>query len=238
MARGTTLVRLLDLYRAECRLSLNPAHNSQSRDAQVNHLQRVQDWLWSDFDWPILTVERYLEVQNGQRYYDPPTDVRIDRVLSLAIKRDDAYFPMAAGIDDCHYAAFDSEKDERQWPPRRWKISEQEQIEIWPIPDSDYSATSQEGRIKIRGVRNLKPLVEDGDRADLDDRLVVLFCAAEYLAGTGAKDAQLKQSQAMAHYGKLRGAQTPRKKYGMFTGPQADRPVQRVPIAVYNKPAS
>ena len=62
MARGTTLLRLLDLYRAECRLSLNPAHNSGARDTQVSHIQRVQNWLWSDFDWPILLVERFLEI--------------------------------------------------------------------------------------------------------------------------------------------------------------------------------
>lgn len=236
MARGTTLLRLLDLYRAECRLSLNPAHNAQVRDAQVNHLQRVQDWLWSDFDWPILVVERFLSVQDGQRYYDPPSDVRVDRIVSMAVKRDDAYFPLSPGIDDCHYAAYDSEKDERQWPPRRWKISEQEQIEIWPIPDANYDPVSQEGRIKVRGVRNLNRLVDDADRADLDDRLIVLFAAAEQLASTGAKDAQLKQSQALAHYGKLRGAQTPRKKFSMFKEP-SDQRVQRVPIAVYNKPA-
>lgn len=234
MARGTTLLRLLDLYRAECRLSLNPAHQAAARDGQVNHIQRVQDWLWSDFDWPDLLVERYLEIQDGQRYYDLPDGVNIDRIKSLAIKRDDMYVPLHAGIDDCHYNAYDSEKDERQWPPRRWKRAEDEQIEIWPIPDSNYDSVSQEGRIKVRAIRNLSKLVDDGDRADLDDRLIILFCAAEYLAGQGAKDAQVKQSQAMAHYTKLRGQQTPRKKYRLFGCPPEDR-IVRVPIAVYNK---
>lgn len=237
MARGTTLLRLLDMYRAESRLSLNPAHNSGARDTQVSHIQRVQNWLWSDFDWPVLLVERFLGVQDGQRYYDTPEGIQIDRVKSLAIKRDDVYVPLHSGIDDCHYAAYDSEKDERQWPPQRWKISEDEQIEIWPIPDSNYSAVSQEGRIKVRGIRDLKPLVNDDDRADLDDRLITLFCAAEYLAGQGAKDASLKQNQALAHYAKLRGQQTPRRKFTMFTKPN-DQRIQRVPLAVYNKPSS
>jgi hypothetical protein len=237
MARNTTLLRLLDLYRAECRLSLNPAHNAQVRDTQVSHLQRMQDWLWSDFNWPILIVERFLTTQDGQRFYGPPDDVRIDRIVSMAIKRDDAYFPLLAGIDDAHYAAYDSEKDERQWPPQRWKISEDERIEIWPIPDTNYDPVSQEGRIKVRGVRNLQPLVDDDHRADLDDRLIVLFCAAEHLASQGAKDASLKQNQALAHYAKLRGAQLPRKKFTMFSEPPRGA-VQRVPIAVYNKPSS
>jgi len=237
MARNTTLLRLLDLYRAEARLSLNPAHNAQTRDAQVNHLQRIQNWLWSDFAWPILIVERFSEVQNGQRYYSPPEDIDIDRVLSIAVKHDDVYCDLKPGVDDEHYAAYDSEKDERQWPPQRWKIAENEQIELWPIPDSNYATDTQEGRIKIRGIRKLQPLVDDADRADLDDRLITLFAAAEYLAGQGAKDAQLKQSQALAHYAKLRGGQTPRKKFGMFTRTSEDY-VRRVPIGVYNKPST
>lgn len=78
--RGTTLVHLLDLYRAECRLSSNPAHNAQARDAQVNHIQRTQEWLWDDFDWPFLRVERYLDLQQGQRFYAPPEDIHLERI--------------------------------------------------------------------------------------------------------------------------------------------------------------
>lgn len=234
MARGTTLLRLLDLYRAECRISGNPAHNSQVRDAQVSHLQRTQEWLWRDFAWPILRVDRFLETQNGQRYYDPPADVDIDRITAVAVKHDEVYCPLKAGIDDEHYAAYDSEKDERQWPPQRWRISEDEMIELWPIPDTDYDASTQEGRIKVTGIRKLANLVDDADRADLDDRLIVLFAAAEHLASTGAKDASFKLDQAKALYARLRGQQSPRRKFRLF-GRTSEDYIRRVPIAVYNK---
>jgi hypothetical protein len=237
--RGTTLVKLLDLYRAECRLSLNPAHNAQVRDAQVNHIQRTQEWLWGDFEWPLLRVERYIEVADGQRYYGLPDDLDIDRLTKVEIRHDDVYQCLTPGIDAEHYSAYDSDKDERQWPPQRWRISEDEQMEIWPIPDGSYDPVSLEGRIKLTGIKQLSPLVDDGDRADLDDRLIILFCAAENLAASGAKDASFKLQQAQKRLATLRGHQSPVRRFTMFGGVNnRSDVVKRVPLAVYNKPSS
>ena len=235
--RGRTLVKLLDLYRAECRLSLNPAHNSQARDAQVHHIQRTQEWLWTDYDWPLLRVERFFGVANGQRYYSLPADLDIDRLKKIEIRHDQVYQPLLPGIDAEHYSAYDSEKDERQWPPQRWRISEDEQIELWPIPDSDFNSLSLEGRVKLTGVKRLSPLVDDGDRADLDDRLIILYCAAEHLAGTGAKDANFKLQQAQKRLATLRGHQAPRRQFRLFGPSSRADAVKRVPLAVYNKPS-
>jgi hypothetical protein len=237
MARGTTLVRLLDLYRAECRLSLNPAHNAQARDAQVSHLQRVQEWLWADHDWPLLRVERFIDVQQGQRYYAPPEDIPIDRIQKLEIRHDSDYVDMAPGIDQVHFRAYDSDQNEQEWPPRRWRVSEDEQIELWPIPSANFEEGSLNGRIRVTGIRKLSRLVDDGDRADLDDRMLALYCAAEYLAGTGAKDAGFKLEQANKRFATLRGQQAPRRKFSLFVDAPSDR-VQRVPLAVYNKPGT
>lgn len=232
--RGTTLVRLLDLYRHECRLSSNPAHNAQARDAQVNHIQRTQEWLWDDFAWPFLRVERYIEVQNNQRYYDLPEDLHIERLTKVELLYETIYHPLCAGIDGVHYTAYDSDKGETQWPPQRWRISEDEQFELWPIPSSSYDPDTLEGRIKLTGIKKLSPLVDDSDRADLDDRLIILFCAAEVLASRGEKDASFKLDQAKQRYATLRGQQQPRRKFAMFGTEQQDR-VRRVPLAVYNK---
>lgn len=234
MARGTTLVRLLDLYRVECRLSNNPAHNSGTRDAQVAHIQRVQEWFWNDFDWPLLRVDRFIELQAGQRYYQPPEDLDIDRIQRVEVRHDDVYNELRPGIDAEHYSAYDSDLDERQWPPQRWKITEDQQIEVWPIPDSDFNSVTLEGRMKLTGIRKLRPLVADDDRADLDDVMIISRCAAEYLAGTGAKDANMKMQTANARYARLRGQQMPRKRFTMFGAGRPER-VRRIPIAVYNK---
>lgn len=238
MARNTTLVKLLDLYRAECRISFNPAHNAQDRDRQVIHLQRVQEWLWEDFDWPLLRVFRTLPVQAGQRYYELPDDIHIDRISKIEIFHDEAYCPLRPGIDASHMTAYNSDRDERQWPPQRWQITEDEQLEVWPIPDSNADPVSLDGTLRITAIKNLPPLVADDDRAALDDRLIVLYAAAEYLASKGDKSANLKLEQAKARYGKLRGAQMPRRVFDMFGVNSQQRPVERVPLAVYNKTGS
>lgn len=232
MARRTTLVKLLDDLRAECRISLNAAHNREARDKQVKALQMKQEFFWNDFAWPHLRVERNLDLAAGQRYYAMPSDLDITRISKIEVRMDSVYTRVQPGIDACHYAAFDSELDVRSWPVQRWRISEDEQLEVWPIPEEGFDAASLEGRIKITGIRNLKPLVADTDRADLDDRLIVLHCAAEYLAATAAKDAQFKLDQANALYLKIRGQLMPRKVHKMFVG-NDDRRVRRGPIAVY-----
>lgn len=237
MARRTTLDKLLVELRVACRLSLNAAHNAQHREAQVAALQAKQEFYWGDFAWPHLRVDRFIELQAGQRYYDMPEDLDIDRISHIEVRMDTVYQRLRPGVDACHYAAYDSEMGERSWPIQRWRISEDEQLEVWPIPDSNFDPVSLEGRMKITGIRKLKPLVSDGDRADLDDRLLVKACAADYLAATGAKDAQLKLDEAGRLYTKLRGALMPRKIFTIGGKTDYDR-IERVPIAVYNKTGS
>lgn len=234
MARNSTLEKLLNDFRAECRLSQNAAHNNQTRDGHIVLLQRQQEWLWEDFDWPILRVERFIDVQAGQRYYDMPEDLHIDRIQKVEGRFDEIYWDLEPGIYAKHYSVYDSDKDERQWPVQRWQITEDEMLEVWPIPNANFNPTSLEGRIKITGIKNLRPLVEMSDRADLDDRLIVMHAAAEYLAATGSRDAQVKMDKAVALYAKLRGHQQARKVFPMF-GIGQNRRVKRVPIAVYNK---
>jgi hypothetical protein len=99
MARNTTLSRLLDMYRAECKMSLNVAHNNQDRDRQVNQLQMTQEWLWEDFDWPLLRVDRQVSLAAGQRYYEPPEDLHIDRIDKIEVFHDAAYQRLIPGIE-------------------------------------------------------------------------------------------------------------------------------------------
>jgi hypothetical protein len=237
MARGSTLINLLTKFRSEAKVSSNPAHNNQVRDSQVNLLQRVQEWLWEDFTWPHLRVERTFPLEAGQRYFDVPEDLDIDRIEKIEIKDCGTWRRLDAGIDGCHYTAFDSALDERSWPVQRWKISEGaaeegEQIEVWPIPDQDGDATTLDGYVKVTGIRRLKPLVADGDRADLDDRLITLYAASEELAGSNAKLSQLKLAQANKLYAKLRSGLTPRRKFKMFS--DSDKPpILRGPPSIY-----
>lgn len=238
MARNTTLEELLHQYRVECRLSLNVAHNVKDRDRQVAHIQRTQTWLWEDFDWPILEVKRTKAAEAGQRFYSLPDDLKIDRLGLIEIYHAGEWLKMKPGIESEHYSAWNPELDERHWPPTRWRFGEDdtganEQVEIWPLPSENGDLTTMEGVLRFTGIRNLKPLVADSDRADLDDRLIVLFCAAEILASRGDKDAPQKMQMANKRLLKLRGAQMPRKKFTLFGVGQPEPRRQRVPVAVY-----
>lgn len=214
--RGTTLVKLLDDLRVEARLSLNPAHNAQNRSSQVRAIQREQERLWEDFDWPHLRIYPQQPVQAGQRYYETPENMIIDRIERVEIFLDGHWCKLEPGIDACEYSAWNSDLDARSWPPRKWKFNENEDIELWPIPNINADPVTMNGMLRITGIRNLKPLVADDDRADLDDVMLVGFCAAKMLAASGAKDARLTLDAANARYDRLRGRLTPRTAIKMF----------------------
>lgn len=216
MARGTTLGKLIDDLRAETRKSLNPAHNVQVRETQVKLLQRVQERLWDEFAWPHLRIERQVPAQAGQRFYETPADMAVDRIEAIELFSDGGWQALQAGIGGEHYASWNSDLDQRSWPPRRWKIAESEDIEIWPVADINANPTTRDGYLRFIGIRNLRPLVDDNDTAELDDQIIVLYAAAEMLAAEGSKDAKLKLDQANAIYARKRSGLTPRRTYRMF----------------------
>lgn len=207
---------MLDMLRVKARLSLNPAQNKNDRSHQVMALQLEQERLWEDYNWPHLRVERIVAVQAGQKIYDTPEDIRIDRLEMIEFFDDGRWWPVKSGIDAPQYAAWESLRDERAWPPRRWKITEDEDVELWPIPDTNGDLDTLEGCLKFTGIRNLKPFVDADDRAELDDKMIVGYVAADVLAGKGAKDASKVKSDADAIYTRLRGRMEPRKTFQMF----------------------
>lgn len=240
MARGQTLISLLNDLRAVARMSLNPAHSAQVRDHQVQALQRAQNWLWTDFDWPHLRVQRDVPCQAGQRFYGPPEDLTIDRIVKVQVRYGWKWVDLEPFIDtEANYAQWDSDLGVRSWPIRRWRIYEGEQLEMWPIPDHDADVNgSLDGMLRIHGIRNLRPLVADTDTCDLDARLIVMFAAAEMLAASGAKDAELKLRDANAHYAKLRGDLMPRRRFRMFGRDDSARTLLRGPPPVYYRVVS
>jgi hypothetical protein len=236
MARGKSLVYLLDQLRSECRLSTNPAQNTQLRDSQVNILQRVQDWLWEDYDWAHLRVDRTIALQAGQRYYDTPEDIQIDKILSIAVRFNSIWTTLCPSITDVDYIVWDSDMGQRGWPVQKWRITEDQMIEIWPIPDSNGNQPPDllEGTLRVRGIKNLSPLVNDDDVCDLDSRLLVLYAASELLTSTNAPDAKIKKAMADRLYMKLRGGMMPKRKFTPFgKGEKRGIPLRGMPTVYY-----
>ncbi len=235
MARGKTLGILLNALRAETRVSLTASHNYQARDAQVLLLQRTQEWLWEDFDWPHMRITRQYPLAVGQRHYDFSADFDIERIERIEMKTDGHWYPMLSGIGPEAFAVYDSDLDQRGYPPRRWRLVEDDQIEIWPISDTNGDEDTLEGYLQVTGIKRLSPLVEESDTADLDDRLIVLYAAAEVLGGKGSKDANIKLSLATKRHAKLRGHQVKRRGFRMFGVGRAEMP-RRPVITNYRPP--
>lgn len=204
MARGVSLGQLLDDVRAEVGHSLQPNLGKASRDVLIGMIQRVQKRLWEDYSWPHLKVTRDIEIQAGQRYYDLPSDIVFERVERVETKHGDYWTKLHYGIGADQYNQHDSDRGVRSSPIRRYDAYENNQIEVWPIPEHNADMTTGTDSLRIYGIRNLSPFVAVSDTADLDDQLIVLYAAAEMLTRQKQGDAQNKLAQAQAHYQRLK----------------------------------
>lgn len=229
MARGKTLEEILNGVRAEARLSLAPAANTQVRDSQIILIQREQERLWEDYNWPHLRVYPTFALQAGQFEYDLPANLSMDRVEMLEVHDGGCWRPLRPGIGSAQYSQYETSLNQRSWPARHWQANDTDQIEIWPIPDQNADATTLEGYVKVTGIRSLAKLEADADRADLDDRLIILYVAGGILAATGAKDAQLKLEAANKLYSRLKGRQMKVKSFNMFGTTERQAPALRGP---------
>lgn len=234
MTQRMTLLEMLNDFRAEIRSSLNPAHNTSARDIHVNLLQRTQRVLWDEHDWAHLRVRRELPLQAGQRYYDAPDDLPINRIETVEIRWGGDWLYLHNGIDNTHYSLFDSDLDERSWPIENWQLYEDDQFEVWPVPADDANLTDKDGVMRLTGIRALRPLVADSDISDLDGRLIVLMAAAEELAARGAPDAQLKMQTASRRKNDLVANNSKIKRFRAFgAGPGRQSRVPRGPARVH-----
>ena len=82
--------------------------------------------------------------------------------------------------------------------PFRWALFEDNQFELWPIPNA---ATV----VRFRTMKKLPPMVAGTDKCTIDGTLIVLAAAAETLARMKSDDASIKLQVATAHYNRLKG---------------------------------
>ena len=223
MARGTQLRTLLADLRAEVGHATSTNLGDATQEMMLTLLERVQRRLWSEWSWPFLQVKRDISLAVGQRYYDMPSDVALERIERAEVKDGGLWRRLIWGISDSDYSAYDSDQDTRSWPPLKWDAYEGDQLEIWPTPSQGVNATTGNGTLRLRGVKTLSVLVALDDRADLDDQLIVLFAAAELLARQKSGDAQLKLAQANAHFQRLKARLSKTDPVVLGEGP----PVQR-----------
>jgi hypothetical protein len=200
MARRTQLQELVAQLRAETGRNQSVAVGVSEVDNLKAQLARIQEILYDEYSWPFLRVERSINVQDGQRYYDFHDDIDYDRLECVKLKLNGIYTDLERGIEFDDFSIYDSNADERSSPVLKWDVRHTgttEQMEIWPI-------SNEAASIHFFGTKKLSRLTQDDDRADLDDRLIVLFAAAEILARQKSPDAKNKMDMANARLLKLR----------------------------------
>lgn len=214
MARNVALEQLLISLRLEVGRSTNAAISRSSRNRYINILNRVQRRLYADFDWPFLEIKRDIKLQAGQRYYDFPDDIDMDRAFLFEASYAQYWQKMSFGVGADELAEYDSDKDVRSDPPWRWEyhledLHDKPQIELWPVPATNGVDGSKDHHIRVTGIHKLNEMVEDKDKCLIDADLIVLYAAAELLVRMRMPDAESKLENANSLYLKLKGRSTP-----------------------------
>lgn len=231
MARGTTFAELQTQLRISARYDPAPALSSNMVPLMQQTIRETQERLYDEFDWPFLRVRRDKTLAAGQRYYDIPDDLNLERIIAVDVLHAGQWLPVERGICLEHYNQINSEGDERSDPAVRWEVIDTgsgEQIEVWPIPSVDGAL------LRFTGIRKLTPLVAASDRADLDDQLITLFAAGELLSGSKNPEAQVKFTQAARRKDVLQGRVTKTRTNSFVLGgaPVAER-TERTPQVAY-----
>ena len=203
MARGHTLESVLRSVRLEAKRPADPLMNAGEKERLVHMVNRVQRALYLEHFWPFLTETMAFPLYAGQRFYDLPDVYDPDRLERLYYFEENRYLPLKRGISIQHYNQYDSFADERSDPPHRWDVVSNggaEQVEIWPIPQTDNY------RLIIRGLRRLKSVVADDDIVDLDSDLIALNCATELLTPSNKDEARVLATRAQSRLDRLKAA--------------------------------
>jgi hypothetical protein len=232
MPRGVALSSLVTQLRAEVRRSTNVSVGVDDLDNVKQVLRRVQETLYDEHDWPFLRFLTTKTLSAGSRYYDLPDGLTSDQIEQVSFLWNGTWQPVSRGIGFDEYSIFDPDADERSDPVLRWDLRSTalnaEQIEVWPLPASNGN------KLGFQGKRDLGPLIADSDISTLDDKLIVLYAAAELLAAQKAADANIKMAAALARLSTLKArAAGPAKRYVMGAGHDIDRaPVGRAVVRI------
>lgn len=236
MTRGRTFLQLYTDLRSELGRATDPAVGVSDIDTLKQVIRRNYETLWDDVDWPFLNADFVpIALAAGQRYYDAPTGISdgttttttagldFEKIQTISCIYSGIPHPLTRGIGDEHYALFDSRTGVRSDPALRWDIKftgTREQMEIWPIPSSNDMTLALKGRMRCGNLAN------DGDIVFLDDKLVLLFSAAQLLQRQGSKDAKTYENLANRRFFKETGRWKSKDdgfRIGMANKTNADR---------------
>ena len=189
--RNRPLMEVLQLFRGEIRQALTPGTAASTQDNDCILIENKQKWLANEYSWPFLRVEATVTFAPMQRFGVIPTTITWDRPWKLETLFNTIWYPIRQGISSEEYNALSSAGDNRpvqpQDPIARWRIKpgDETQFEVWPLPVSQqiikFTANRDVGSLRntsLGGFQfNMTAPVE------LDDLVLVYFCAAQWYTG-------------------------------------------------------
>lgn len=211
MARGTAFSELVSQLRDELGRANSASVGVSDLSSLKQTINRVYESVYDEYDWPHLRKHfTRTTLSAGQQYYDFPDGLNYERIESARVWYNSIPIDIRRGITVDDYAAYDPAADERSDPALAWDVKytgSGEQMEIWPLPASSTQ------KIQFTGLQSISTLVDDADTCLIDDKLVVLFSAAQLLRRQKSEDAETVLSLARARFQTLRrrskGAQEP-----------------------------
>lgn len=189
------LRELLTDLRAELGHSTNVAFGINDRDTLLYYINRTQQDLYRDFDWPQLIVDRDVKLADGQRYYPYPTDLAFDDVTHIWVLINTVYNELGYGIGPYEMVLWNSDNGFKSWPTQKWMHhADDNTFELWPVPDS--TAVDANAIVRLRGTKTVPWMINDSDLCVLPEHLITVYAAVEILMRDNAKDAEAKQMRA------------------------------------------
>lgn len=200
--RKQQLRYLLEGLQHEVRLTASPPAGEDANPVLRHLLAKWQETLLDSYPWQMFSQTESIQLQTAGRFY-LPTDVAIDRIQDVfrVISGSSRLMPLPRGIDAAQYAISNALVGETRDPVERWAVrwfNNDLHIEVWPAPQTN------QGLLFVRGRVPVPPLVDPDDLAIMDDKLLVLFAAADYLESIKRGAGQTKLAEAQARLDALK----------------------------------
>ena len=202
MSTGATLADLIADVQLELGHSTNLAIGQQFRGHLTHRIQREYERLYRDFSWPHLRQWVDLPTIAGTKIYTLPLmggdQLTIEDVREVYTNWGNIFEPLKRGIEIEDYNAFNSDIGSKSDPAIKWEPRSEKTFELWPVP------ASAAQKLRLKALTPFKQIKAEADICLLDDKLVSMYAAGEYLLRQSSKDAPAVMSRAQLHYTALK----------------------------------
>jgi hypothetical protein len=209
VALQTKLNAVVDMVRAEAKLSSSGSRGTDHRGNIVQLIKRHYENLAESHEWEHLRLKRddaaaRVQLVAGTTVYSFPGSVNAQKIDRLWVKWGGTWRELAYGIDFSHFSTQDPAANQRVDPITNWDFYSLTQFEVWPEPATSGTVGGQ-NEVAFDGQRKVTAITGEDSVLDLDDQLIALFVSAEILAGNGQKTAaEVKVAAATARLDKLK----------------------------------